>query len=227
MRIAPESRPFVLLTLVLLPPVWWWGGGIAAALPLAAFLFVLFFFRDPSRPRPDGEGLVLSPADGRVVDLTTVEDSRFPGGHARRLSIFLSLFDVHVNRAPVAGTVQRVEYSRGRFRAAFRGKASEENERNRIDLDTQLGPVAVTQIAGAVARRIVCDVAAGDRLAAGERFGMIRFGSRVDLFLPVSARPRVARGDRVRAVATVLAELPPVEEGRQEVGHEAAHASGG
>jgi phosphatidylserine decarboxylase len=214
MRIAPESRPFLLLVLALLPPAWWWGGVPALAVALAALLFVLYFFRDPRRISPEGNGLVLSPADGRVVDLTTVEDPLFPGGKARRLSIFLSIFDVHVNRAPVAGTVRRVAYSRGRFRAAFRGKASEDNERNRVDLENRLGPVSVTQIAGAVARRIVCDVTAGDSVAAGERFGMIRFGSRVDLFLPVTSRPRVRKGDRVRAAATVLADLEPAAEER-------------
>jgi phosphatidylserine decarboxylase len=178
---------------------------------LAGLLFVLYFFRDPRRSSPEGRGLVLSPADGRVVDLKTVEDPLFPGGQARRLSIFLSIFDVHVNRAPVDGTVRQVAYSRGRFRAAFLGKASEDNERNRVDLDSSLGPVSVTQIAGAVARRIVCDVAAGDRVTAGERLGMIRFGSRVDLFLPMSAQTRVKKGDKVRTAATVLADFAPVE----------------
>jgi phosphatidylserine decarboxylase len=211
MRIAPESRPFILLVLALLPPAWWWGGGPALAVALTCLLFVLYFFRDPRRVSPAGSGLVLAPADGRVVALSTVEDPLFPGGQAQRLSIFLSIFDVHVNRAPVDGTVRQVAYSRGRFRAAFHGKASEENERNRVDLDASPGPVSVTQIAGAVARRIVCDVAAGDRVTAGERFGMIRFGSRVDLHLPMSARPRVKKGDKVRAAATILADLGPAE----------------
>jgi phosphatidylserine decarboxylase len=207
MRIAPESRPFLLAAVALTVVAWALGGWPWAVAPALGLLFTVYFFRDPRRDSPVGTGLVLSPADGRVVDLREVDDLRFPGGRARRLSIFLSIFDVHVNRAPASGAVQQVVYSRGRFRAAFHGKASEENERNRIDLDTPDGPLAVTQIAGAIARRIVCDVAPGDRLAAGERFGMIRFGSRVDLFLPLDATPAVGKGDRVRAAATVLARL--------------------
>ncbi len=217
MRIAPESRPFLLAAAALTAGAWVLGGWPWAVAPALALIFVAYFFRDPVRQVPAGDGLILAPADGRVVDLREVDDARFPGGRARRLSIFRSIFDVHVNRAPAGGTVRTVAYSPGRFRAAFHGKASDENERNRIDMDSPDGPLAVTQIAGAVARRIVCDVAPGDRLAAGQRFGMIRFGSRVDLFLPLSARPAVGPGDRVRAAASVLAQLPPASRTEERV----------
>ena len=207
MRIAPEAAPFLLGTFVLLPLAAW-AFGLAALAPAALpFLFVLYFFRDPVRKVPAGDGLVLSPADGRIIDISTVVDDRFPLGSARRISIFLSIFNVHVNRAPVAGVVKAVTYQRGRFRAAFHGKASDENERNRIDVDADSGPVSVTQIAGAIARRIVCDVSSGDSLKAGERIGLIRFGSRVDLVVPLSWDVQVARGDRVQASRTVLARV--------------------
>ncbi|MFQ5670415.1 MAG: phosphatidylserine decarboxylase family protein [Acidobacteriota bacterium] len=209
MRIAPESRPFLAAILVLIFPAWWLGGVGAAGLLAAAFLFVLFFFRDPARQAPTGAGLVLSPADGRVVDLELVEDALFPDGRARRISIFLSLFNVHVNRSPVNGTVRTVRYSPGRFRAAFRDKASEENERNRLEIESDHGPMAVTQIAGALARRIVCDVSPGDRIAAGARFGMIRFGSRVEILLPEAARSAVRVGQKVRSASTILARFTP------------------
>lgn len=207
MSIAPEARPFTLICLgVLVVAIL--AGGFVWALPAAVpLLFVLYFFRDPHRVPPAGEGLIISPADGRVVDIREVEDDAFPGGKARRVSIFLSIFDVHINRAPVVATVRHIHYSRGRFRAAFHGKASEENERNRMDLDTPHGPLAVTQIAGAIARRIVCDLAVGDRLQPGDRMGLIRFGSRVDLFLPLSADLRVSMGQKVRTSATVMAAM--------------------
>ena len=226
MRIAPESGPFLVAALALLPLAAWAGGAPAllpAALPV---LFVLYFFRDPVRTPPGGDGLVLAPADGRVIDLRTVDDDCFPGGRARRISIFLSIFDVHVNRAPVAGVVRAVTYHRGRFRAAFHGKASDDNERNRVDLDTGHGPVSVTQIAGAIARRIVCDVRPGDRLRAGERFGLIRFGSRVDLLVPLSWEVRIRRGDTVRASRTVLARVVLPERVPADREEELAHAGG-
>jgi len=217
MSIAPEARPFILIGLLILVAgalaggAWW---ALPAAVPL---LFVLYFFRDPHRTLPEGHGLVVSPADGRVVEITEVEDGAFPGGRARRVSIFLSIFNVHVNRAPVAAAVSKIHYSPGRFRAAFHGKASEENERNRIDLNTPYGPLAVTQIAGAIARRIVCDLAVGDQVKAGERMGLIRFGSRVDLFLPLAADLRLKKGQKVRTSATVVALMADAAAGDTHV----------
>ncbi|MFQ5719060.1 MAG: phosphatidylserine decarboxylase family protein [Acidobacteriota bacterium] len=204
-RVAREATPFLLIALALVPLAAWLGGTTAAIVAILPAILVLFFFRDPPRAVPAGPGLVLAPADGRIVDLRTVDDETFPGGTARRVSIFLSIFNVHINRAPVCGEVSGVVYRRGRFRAAFHGKASEENERNRIDLATPEGPVAMTQIAGAIARRIVCDVSPGDRVRAGQRVGLIRFGSRVDLILPVHWHLDVSVGTRVRACRTVMA----------------------
>ena len=205
MSLAPEARPFILICLAMVV-VAALAGGVSWAVPAAILLlFVLYFFRDPHRVPPEGEGLIISPADGRVVEIKEVDDAAFPGGRARRVSIFLSIFDVHVNRAPVACEVSKIRYSRGRFRAAFHGKASDENERNRMDLSTSYGPLAVTQIAGAIARRIVCDLEVGDQIQVGDRMGLIRFGSRVDLFLPLAAKLRVKKGQKVRTSLTIMA----------------------
>ena len=175
---------------------------LALALPLLLLgLFSLWFFRDPERAPPEGPGLVLSPADGRVV--AVLDDPSGPG-----LAIFLSVFDVHVNRSPIAGQVESVEYRPGRFLAAFDPRAGEINERNEIVLSGQEGSVRVRQIAGAIARRIVCRVRAGDRLSAGQRFGMIRFGSRTDLRLPAGSTVLVGRGERVRGGVTVVGRMP-------------------
>jgi len=205
MRFAPEVLPFLLLLLVLAGLGGWLAGGAGTALPLLGLAFTLWFFRDPVRRPPVGDGLILSPADGRVVGVDTVEDAAFPGGRARRVSVFLSIFNVHVNRAPLDAVVTAVTYSPGRFHAAYRPKASTDNERNRLDLETAHGPVAVIQIAGAIARRIVCDRRPGDRVVAGQRLGMIRFGSRVELLLPAGLEPAVVPGDQVRTTASVIA----------------------
>lgn len=184
-----------------------------AGLPVAATLFILYFFRDPQRVPPQGNGLIISPADGRVVDICQVEDTAFPQGQARRVSIFLSIFNVHVNRAPSPAAVESVRYSHGKFRAAFHGKASEDNERNRMDMVTPFGPLAVTQIAGAIARRIVCDLSPGDQVQTGDRLGLIRFGSRVDLFLPLTAQVKISKGDTVRSARTIMARFAGEEMG--------------
>jgi len=188
--------------------------GAAAGHPLALVPllvgvgFCLYFFRDPERRPPPGEHLVVSPADGRVLEVVEEREERFLAAPATRVSIFMSPLDVHVNRSPVAGAIELVRHTAGKFRAAFHDKASLDNERNAVVLDGGGRRYLVVQIAGAVARRIVCRRRAGDRLARGERFGMIMFGSRVDLFLPAGVTPRVGKGDRVRAGLTVVAEVP-------------------
>ena len=161
------------------------------------------FFRDPERVSPDGEGIVVSPADGKVVSVDDVSDA-----DGRRVSIFLSPLDVHINRAPMNGRVADVRYQTGHFLAAYKGKASDENERNAIELVDDAGTtLRIVQIAGFLARRIVCDVGRGDSLKRGERFGMIMFGSRVDLFLPRVATVEVHPGQRVRGGETIVARL--------------------
>jgi phosphatidylserine decarboxylase len=172
-----------------------------------AFVFVLQFFRDPARDIPDGEGLVLCPADGRVLVVAKERDP-YLQRDALKVSIFMNVFNVHSNRSPVDGTVKTVTYSAGTFLNASLDKASTGNERNALHLLTGDGTdVTCVQVAGLIARRILCYVKAGDALARGERYGFIRFGSRVDVYLPPDARPRVAIGDKVKAASTVLAEL--------------------
>ena len=171
-------------------------------------LFVLQFFRDPAREIPQGEGLVLCPADGQVL---LVGDARDPylNRDALKISVFMNVFNVHSNRSPVDATVQTVNYSAGTFVNAALDKASSDNERNALHLRTAAGSdVTCVQVAGLIARRILCYVKAGDTLARGQRYGFIRFGSRVDVYLPRGSRPRVAIGDKVKASSTVLAELP-------------------
>jgi phosphatidylserine decarboxylase len=180
----------------------WWS------LPFwVAAVFVLQFFRDPARDIPDGEGLVLCPADGRVLVVARERDP-YLQRDALKVSIFMNVFNVHSNRSPVDGTVKTVTYSAGTFLNASFDKASTGNERNALHLLTDSGvDVTCVQVAGLIARRILCYVKAGEHLARGERYGFIRFGSRVDIYLPPDARPRVAIGDKVKAASTVLAQL--------------------
>ena len=181
----------------------WWS------LPLwLAALFVLQFFRDPPREIPQGEGLVLCPADGRVIVVGNARDP-WRNADAVKVSVFMNVFNVHSNRSPVDAAVQSVSYSAGLFVNASFDKASAENERNALVLRLDDGTeITCVQVAGLIARRILCYAKAGDRLARGQRYGFIRFGSRVDVYLPPGSHPRVAIGDKVKASSTVLAELP-------------------
>ncbi len=179
------------------------GWVAAGVLLLAAAAAVAGFFRDPERTAPDADGVVVSPADGKVVEVADAPDA---GG--LRLSIFLSPLDVHINRAPMNGCVSAVRYQAGHFLAAYKGKASEENERNAVTLVGDAGrTLRIVQIAGFLARRIVCHVSPGDSLRKGERFGMIMFGSRVDLYLPRDADVAVQPGQRVRGGETIVARF--------------------
>ena len=212
MGIAREAWPVIGVVGGVLAPVAIIGvlaGHPAAVVPLlVAVAFCLFFFRDPDRRAPADERLVVSPADGRV--LTVGEAPATPlDGAATRISIFMSPLDVHVNRHPVSGRVEHVQHTEGKFRAAFADKASLDNERNALVVAAPGNRrYLVVQIAGAVARRIICWARPGDAACRGERFGLIMFGSRVDLFLPRDVRPVVRPGDRVRAGVTVVAEVP-------------------
>lgn len=180
--------------------------GVATAV---AGAFLVYFFRDPERTPPEGGGVVIAPADGRVLAAETEAwEPRFLGGPAARVSIFMSPLDVHVNRAPVDGEVTGVHYHPGRYFAAFSEKASLDNEQNAVEMRAADGRrVVFVQIAGFLARRIVCRVRPGDRCRRGERVGMIKLGSRVDIFVAGEVRWRVRRGDRVRAGESVLGEL--------------------
>jgi phosphatidylserine decarboxylase len=207
MSIARDGWPYIL-TLVLLGVVaalrWpWFGLGL-----VALGLFTAFFFRDPERRVPDGEGLIVSPADGRVVQVVVAPEGNPVGAGAIQVSIFLSVFDVHINRAPLAGRIADVAYHKGGFLPAFDHKASLRNEQNCVTIDGGKSRVAFKQIAGLIARRIVFRKRVGDSVARGERVGLIKFGSRVDLFLPRDVALRVAVGDRVTGGLTVIGELP-------------------
>jgi phosphatidylserine decarboxylase len=204
--IAREGWPFVVASLAAAVAVWA-VAGFAWSLPLwLAMIFVVQFFRDPPRAVPQQPGAVLAPADGRIVKVERARDP-YTERDTLLISVFMNVFNVHSNRSPVDGTVERVEYSRGSFVNADLDKASTENERNAMVLRLDGERITVVQVAGLIARRILCYVKAGDRLARGQRYGFIRFGSRVDVYLPLAARPRVAVGDRVAATSTILAEL--------------------
>jgi phosphatidylserine decarboxylase len=210
MPIAREGWPLVLvllgLAVVLFLLRWPWTGAVFLALGL----FTAFFFRDPERPVPADPRLVLSPADGKVIVAGPAPASNPLGEGATQVSVFLSIFDVHVNRAPVGGRISRVEYHEGEFLPAFQDKASLANEQNSVTIDDVGGGPSVSfkQIAGLIARRIVFKKKVGDTVAAGERVGMIKFGSRVDVFLPRGAALRVKVGDRVVAGVSALGERP-------------------
>jgi len=172
-------------------------------------VFVLQFFRDPAREIPQGEGLVLCPADGRVIVVGKAPDPYRNNAESLKISVFMNVFNVHSNRSPVDAEVHRIDYAAGLFVNASFDKASTDNERNAMVMRMADGTeISCVQVAGLIARRILCYAKAGERLARGQRYGFIRFGSRVDVYLPPGARPRVAIGDKVKASSTVLAELP-------------------
>lgn len=205
MRIAPEGWPFILLAVAIALPLGvlgWWPVFVPW---LAVTVWVVAFFRNPDRPGPRGEELVIAPADGLVVSVIPMDEPSFIGGTATRVSIFMNVFDVHVNRYPASGTVAWREYHPGRFLNAATEKASRENEQSSIGLDTRRGRILVRQIAGLVARRIITDHERGAVVTQGDRMGLIRFGSRVDVFLPAGAEARVREGERTRAGQTVIA----------------------
>jgi len=205
MRIAKEGYPLILTALALTVVAFAVGWKIVAAVLALLTLAVAGFFRDPERQIPTGEDLVVAPADGRVVSIAEVTHDAAFSGTATRLSIFLSPLDVHINRAPVAGKIEAVNYHPGRFLAAYKEEASRCNEQNMLKIiDPRGRPFRVVQIAGFLARRIVCRVKIGTTLARGERFGLIMFGSRTDLFLPSSCRLEVTEGQRVKGGATIL-----------------------
>ncbi|PYP17032.1 MAG: phosphatidylserine decarboxylase family protein [Gemmatimonadetes bacterium] len=184
---------------------WWWPLG---ALVAVVAIWVVAFFRDPIRPGPRGERYVVAAAEGHVVHVVEIDEPMYVKERSVRISIFLSVFDVHVNRYPVDGTVELVHYNKGKFLHAGSEKASLDNEQASIGITGPRGRVLVRQIAGLIARRIVTDAKPGERVTQGARMGLIRFGSRTDVFLPLSARPalKIKPGDRVRVGGTVLAE---------------------
>lgn len=208
--IAKEGWPYLALVGVVTLLVHFLGG-IAWSWPLwIIFIFVLQFFRDPQRIPAMGRDLVLSPADGRIVVVEKANDP-YAGREALKISVFMNVFNVHSNRSAVNGLVKEIKYFPGKFVNADLDKASTENERNAVVIDANGQLVTLVQVAGLIARRILCYIHVGDRLKAGERYGFIRFGSRVDVYLPLTAEPLVSVGDKVFATNTALARLPDLD----------------
>ena len=193
------SAPPLVLGLIALALGWHWAGGILIFLAL----FVLYFFRNPHRTIPTAPGLVVSPADGRIME---VVEEPLDGIVGQRITIFLAIWNVHVQRAPVAGRVSDVVYVPGKFYAAMRSIASTKNEQNIIYLNAPGGRIVFKQIAGAIARRVICWKTEGQEVARGELMGLIRFGSRVDVWMPLEARVQVKPGDHVKGGESILAE---------------------
>ncbi|BBJ00008.1 phosphatidylserine decarboxylase proenzyme [Ferrigenium kumadai] len=205
--IAREGWPFLAISLILAIAATVWC--VVWSIPLwIIFIFVLQFFRDPPREIPQDAGAVLSPADGRVIKVERTQDP-YGQREAILISVFMNVFNVHSNRSPVDGTVQQVQYFPGKFVNADLDKASAENERNAVVLTTTDGrTVTFVQVAGLIARRILCYIKPGDVLTRGQRYGFIRFGSRVDVYLPLDTSVKVSIGDKVSATTTILAILP-------------------
>jgi phosphatidylserine decarboxylase len=198
---AKEAYPFLFPLLLVAALLFAFGLGWPGSLFVALALFVGYFFRDPERLIPAEEGAIVSPADGRIVGITAEPDK------TTRVSIFLSVFNVHVNRSPIAGEVESVRYLPGKFKVAFDAAASAENEQNVLVIRSGSDKIKFSQIAGILARRIVCWKKPGDSVAKGERVGLIKFGSRVDIFLPENVELSIELGDKVQGGASVIGRI--------------------
>ena len=210
MRIDRAGWPFAFPPAVLaawfaVMGSWFPGSWISAALMAAVACFMAFFFRDPDRIVPKQEGLIVAPADGRVLIAGDANPEAAPPGVWTQVSVFLSPIDVHINRIPVGGRVAKVEYKPGRFLAAYRSEAASVNERNEVWIDHAGEMVVCRQVVGVLARRLVCRIRVGDEVRTGDRYGLMKFGSRIDLFLPRHVRLQVGKGDRIRGGETVVA----------------------
>lgn len=179
---------------------------IIIIVPILFLLFSMFFFRDPDRVPPDKDNIVLSPADGKVLFVKDVLDNDYIKGKARQVSIFMSPLNVHINRIPISGVVDYLKYFKGEYIAAFEDKASDRNERAIFGIQSEFGKVLFTQVAGFIARRIIYTIKLGDKVTSGKRFGMIKFGSRVDVIVPDNWQAKVKKGDKVLAGESILFE---------------------
>ena len=206
---AKEGVPFIGAAVGVTLLAGWLGWIIVAVGAAILTLFVSWFFRNPSRVIPQGPRLVVAPGDGKVLAIEKEFESRFIKDRSIRISIFLNVFDVHINRVPCEGVIEDVQYQPGMFLVASKPDATLRNEQNALMIRTVQGTkVLCVQVAGLIARRIVCWISPGDRAVCGERFGLIRFGSRMDTFLPIGTVVKVAVGDRVIGGETILGELP-------------------
>jgi len=214
--IAREGLAFVISSFVLSAVLFfgWIFSDNIWLLSVALFatvltLYMALFFRDPNREIPQGRDILVSPADGFVVGISEISDHHFLNAPAIQISIFLTIFDVHVNRVPISGVVEYVNYKTGKFLSAFKEEASEANEQSEIGLITESGiKIAFKQIAGLVARRIICKLKKGQSCATGERYGLIRFGSRADLILPLGTKIEIKKGQHVKGGVTIIGRLP-------------------
>lgn len=205
---AKEGIPFIGAAAGVTLSAGWLGWTIVAVGAAILTLFVSWFFRNPSRVAPQGPGFIVAPGDGKVIAIQEEFEPRFIKDRSIRISIFLNVFDVHINRVPCEGVIEDVQYQPGLFLVASKPDATLRNEQNALMIRTAQGAkVLCVQVAGLIARRIVCWISPGDRAIRGERFGLIRFGSRMDTFFPVGTAVKVAVGDRVKGGETILGEL--------------------
>lgn len=207
MPIAVEGLKLIILLAIFTVLMFFLDWKIAGFILLAITLFVLFFFRDPERTSPKGRGVVVSPGDGKVIVIKDIYETDYLKQDVKQISIFLSVFNVHVNRAPIGGTIEIIKYNPGKFHIAAVEKASLENEQTSMVIVGHGCKILVKQIAGILARRIICYVQPGDVVKIGERYGLICFGSRVDVFLPRDAEIKVKLGDRVKGAKDIIAVL--------------------
>ena len=203
-RIAPDGYPLIIIFALITILVYVFGKPWIAVLSLAFTLFMVLFFRDPDRIIPVDKGVFVSPADGKVIMIKDVYEKDYLKAESKEISIFMSIFNVHVNRAPCEGNVSLIKHSPGKFLVAHKDAASIENENTVMVLEGKDGKILVRQVAGLIARRIVCKVKVGDVLRRGERYGMIKFGSRLDVYLPKETEIKVRLGDKVKAGETVI-----------------------
>ncbi len=207
MKFAPEGYPFIVFFAALTAVAYFIGSAAPAVVPFILLLFMFYFFRDPERATPAEDDIFVSPADGRVIQIQQVLEEKYLQGNAVEISIFMSPLNVHVNRAPCDGTVEAVVHTPGKFLSAFKPEASLMNENIAMLLKGAFYKVLVRQVAGAIARRAVCRVRPGDSLKKGERYGMIKFSSRLDIFLPPKTEIKVKLGDKVKAGETILGRI--------------------
>jgi phosphatidylserine decarboxylase len=206
-KLSPDGYPFIVVFALITILVYFLAKPWIAILPLIVTLFMVLFFRDPDRTIPADKGVFVSPADGKVILIKDVYEKDYLKADSKEISIFMSIFNVHVNRAPCDGNVSLVKHSPGKFLVAHKDAASIENENTVMVLEGKDRKILVRQVAGLVARRIVCKVKVGDVLTRGERYGMIKFGSRLDVYLPKETAIQVKVGDKVKAGQTVLGIL--------------------
>lgn len=208
MKFAPEGYPFIVFFGLATIAAGFFGGRFYAMLPFILTVFMFYFFRDPERYAPADKNVFVSPADGKVIVIRDVHESKHLDADVKEISIFMSPMNVHVNRAPCDGRVKTVKHNEGRFCAAYKDEASVCNENIEMILETEYGDVLVRQVAGFVARRAVCRKKEGDIVKRGERYGVIKFSSRLDVYIPGSAKIRVTLGDTVKAGETIIGEIP-------------------